>query len=131
MAKKKSYDVGYGKPPKHSQFKPGKSGNPKGRPKGSKNLTTELAEELAARIPIKEAGKTKKVTKQRAVLMTLIAKALNGDTKSIGLVIGQMEKFAATEQINSSPTGSMSDHDAAIIEAFTAQLKAEILKGKQ
>tara|TARA_Y100000590_G_scaffold155765_1_gene179048 strand:- start:267 stop:593 length:327 start_codon:yes stop_codon:yes gene_type:complete len=27
----------YKKPPKHSQFKKGKSGNPKGRPKGSKN----------------------------------------------------------------------------------------------
>ena len=30
-------EVGYGKPPKHSQFKPGQSGNPQGRPKGSRN----------------------------------------------------------------------------------------------
>lgn len=28
----KAYDVGYGKPPEHSRFKKGKSGNPKGRP---------------------------------------------------------------------------------------------------
>ena len=27
------YEVGYGKPPKHSRFKPGQSGNPKGRPR--------------------------------------------------------------------------------------------------
>ena len=25
--------VGYGKPPKHSRFQPGRSGNPRGRPK--------------------------------------------------------------------------------------------------
>ncbi len=25
-------DIGFGKPPKHTQFKPGQSGNPAGRP---------------------------------------------------------------------------------------------------
>ena len=29
-------DVGYGRPPKASQFKPGQSGNPNGRPRGAK-----------------------------------------------------------------------------------------------
>ena len=33
----KQYEVGYGKPPKSTQFKPGRSGNPKGRTKGSRN----------------------------------------------------------------------------------------------
>ena len=40
------YDVGYKKPPKRTQFKPGQSGNPRGRPKGTKNLKTDLAEAL-------------------------------------------------------------------------------------
>ena len=31
----KTYDVGFGKPPRHRQFRKGVSGNPKGRPKGS------------------------------------------------------------------------------------------------
>jgi hypothetical protein len=32
------YAVGYGRPPQHTQFQPGRSGNPKSRAKGSKNL---------------------------------------------------------------------------------------------
>ena len=40
------YDVGYGKPPRHTRFKKGQSGNPRGRPSGSKNLATVLSEAL-------------------------------------------------------------------------------------
>ena len=51
------YEVGHGKPPKHTQFKPGESGNPKGRPKGTKNLATDLSEELAEMIVVNEGGR--------------------------------------------------------------------------
>ncbi|WP_345821102.1 DUF5681 domain-containing protein [Methylobacterium fujisawaense] len=34
------YEVGYRKPPRHTQFKPGTSGNRRGRPRRSKNIDT-------------------------------------------------------------------------------------------
>lgn len=39
-----SYTVGYGRPPKETQFVPGKSGNPKGRPKDHQSALRLLRE---------------------------------------------------------------------------------------
>jgi hypothetical protein len=40
------YDVGYGKPPKSGQFRPGKSGNPGGRPKGQRRASKADAHQI-------------------------------------------------------------------------------------
>ena len=76
------YKIGFGRPPKHTRFEKGRSGNPKGRPKGKKNLKTELEEELGERIIVREGGKAKKVSKQRAILEGQAAKAAQGDTEA-------------------------------------------------
>lgn len=82
--------VGYGKPPKHSQFQKGKSGNPKGRPKADKKFKSMdrvmrdgLLEEIEGRVN----GKQRKMLKFEAVIGVQIAKALNGDTRAAKLVI--------------------------------------------
>jgi hypothetical protein len=82
MAKRKEYEVGYGKPPKSGQFKKGQSGNPKGRSKGAKNFSTELEEELQEKIPIRENGRVKKVSKQRAMLKSLSSLAVQGNVRA-------------------------------------------------
>jgi Family of unknown function (DUF5681) len=51
------YAIGYGKPPRHTQFKRGQSGNPKGRAKGSKNLATLIMSVLNERVIITENGR--------------------------------------------------------------------------
>ena len=84
------YAVGYKKPPKKHQFHKGKSGNPNGRPKGTKNLMTDLTEELAERIRIKEGNRTITISKQRAVVKSLVAKTLGGDTRAANTLLNMM-----------------------------------------
>jgi hypothetical protein len=75
-------DVGYRKPPAATRFKPGQSGNPKGRPKGSANLATDLSAELSEQITVREGGQARRISKQRALIKSLTAKALQGDVRA-------------------------------------------------
>ena len=84
-------EVGYGKPPKHTQFKPGQSGNPKGKPKGCKNRRTLMDEELNKIVKIKEGSKVKSVTKKEAMLMKLMQDALNGKPHAVKLVLKEVD----------------------------------------
>ena len=61
----RDYEVGYGKPPRHTRFKKGQSGNPRGRPSGSKNLKTLLNEALNERVVVTEEGGRRNTSRKR------------------------------------------------------------------
>ncbi len=87
---KSNYETGYCKPPTHTQFKPGFSGNKKGRPKGSKsNINDLLSKELNAKVILKDGTK---IPKDLALIKQLSNKALSGDLNSIKLVLALMNK---------------------------------------
>jgi hypothetical protein len=93
---KDDYEVGYGRPPRHSRFKEGRSGNPKGRPKGSKNFSTLFAEELAQPVILTENGKRKRMPKRQALAKQMINKALGNDPKATALVVDQIRRSEGT-----------------------------------
>ena len=78
-----TYQVGYCRPPVHSRFKPGQSGNPSGRVKGSKNLKTLFHQILNEQIPLIDGNQSKKVTKAEALMRRLVIGALKGDSRSL------------------------------------------------
>jgi Family of unknown function (DUF5681) len=79
--------VGPGKPPRHTRFKPGQSGNPNGRPKGSKNFATILQQQLTKKITITVDGKPRRVTVQEVIARRLATDSMKGTTKAMELLI--------------------------------------------
>lgn len=92
---------GYQRPPRATQFKPGRSGNPAGRPKGSKSLASVIQRELAAHVIVHEDGARKRITKQRAFVKQLVNKAASGDPRIMSLLL----KNAGDEGEAGSGTG--------------------------
>jgi len=117
--------VGYRSPPKNTQFKPGQSGNPRGRPKGTKNLRTDLNEELAETIAVKEGGQQLVISKQRAMLKSLMAKSIKGDTAAaralINLIVG-IEQADAERSVVVTTTAE----DLEVLQAYKERLLDEI-----
>src|SRR6266849_4532462 len=84
------YEVGFGKPPRSTQFKPGQSGNPAGRPRGAKNFATALEDELRAPVTVTENGKRKRISKREVIAKHLVNKAASGDLKAIPLLLNEI-----------------------------------------
>ena len=109
-------EVGYGKPPKKTRFKPGESGNPKGRNKGVKNLKTDLVEELQETLIVNESGKRRRVSKQRAMVKSLMARAIKGDTRAITLLTTLIVRLLNIDASEGSK--ELTAEDKAILEAY-------------
>lgn len=90
--------VGYKKPPVHTQFKKGISGNPKGRVKGVKNIWTVLQEEAQAVVSYSENGKPTKASKQTLAIKSAFNKAVKGDLRALQLLMKLFEKYAPAHQ---------------------------------
>lgn len=73
-----NYEVGYGKPPKSTQFKKGVSGNPKGRPKKPLDFDEDLLRESRSLVTINENGQRRRISKLAAVFKQLTNKAASG-----------------------------------------------------
>lgn len=95
---KADYEVGYGKPPKESQFARGHSGNPRGRPRGSKNLATLVLKESRQPVRINGPSGARTVSKLQAAIMQLGNKSAQGDlraSREFLTLVQRSEDFAA------------------------------------
>ncbi len=118
-----SSPVGYRKPPKRTRFQPGQSGNPRGRPKGTKNLKTDLMEELGEKIVIREGDRSQKVSKQRALLKSVVNRAIKGDARTIGIALSTMMRLLDTGEGAPDAEGALLDDELEILKAFEGRAR--------
>jgi len=115
------HEIGYGKPPQHTQFRAGRSGNPAGRRKGVRNLATDVQRILKVPVKVKENGRSRKISTQEGALMVLREKALKGDARSLDRLLEYATRFNNDAgEIGLAPC----PEDQAILAAYVAEAAA-------
>ena len=103
------YAVGFGKPPRSSQFKPGQSGNPSGRPKGSQSLRTKIANVLTSKIVKREGDKEKTITAIEGMVWKQVESGLKGNERALlstfklASALGLLEKAGTRMRVHYCP----------------------------
>jgi Family of unknown function (DUF5681) len=117
-------EVGYGKPPRHSRFIKGQSGNPRGRPPGAKNMKTLLTRALNELVVVTDHGGRRKVSKREAIITQLVNRSAKADFKAIQIVLGLVRDIESdTDPHSADPT--YTEADQQIIQRIQARFRGE------
>jgi hypothetical protein len=122
----RNYEIGYGKPPPHTRFKKGQSGNPRGRPAGAKNLKTLLSEALNEMVVVTENGGRRKVTKRRAIITQLVNRSATADFRAIKILLDIVRDIERQTELTTPEISDFSEADEKVLE----QIKVRFSIGK-
>src|SRR6516164_8820512 len=119
---KRDYEVGRGKPPVHTRFKKGQSGNPRGpRPK---NLPALLVEALNEKVVVTIDGECCEITKREAVAKQLVNKSTGADLRATKMLIDTLKdaekKAGVTQPPEPAPFTAV---DEEVMATFIARLR--------
>lgn len=117
------YEVGYGRPPTHSRFRPGQSGNPAGRRPGVRNLKTDVMRTLRTPVKVKEGGRSRTRSTQEGALLVLREKALRGDVRALDRLLELALRYNS-DPGEIGPTQGLAADDQAILAAYEAEVAA-------
>lgn len=119
--------VGYGKPPKATRFKKGRSGNPSGRPKQTRSQLELLRRELAQRVTVTEGGRKRRLTKGELITKQLVTRALKGEVPALRMMMRMGELLDAETTREGEADISEKDRlaaDQAVFDAIAAMIAA-------
>lgn len=116
-----SYPVGYGRPPVHTRFQPGRSGNPRGRPRTRKNLASMAKEVLQQPVAVMVNGRRRTVPALQAALQKLLARALkDGDPRALSAIIALADRAGLADAVSPEGAGGLSTEEREVLEVLRA-----------
>jgi hypothetical protein len=114
--------VGCGKPPRHSRFEPGQSGNPRGRPPGSKNLSSLLKKALDEPVIVVENNRRRRIAKREAIVKQFVNQSAKGDLKATQLLLSILRDLESRAEPGSADADKITEADQQIIARIKARL---------
>lgn len=120
-------DVGYGKPPRAHQFKPGQSGNPNGRPRGRKNEAIMLDELLFKKIVAREGGRERRITVIEAIFRRFAEDSLRGNIKAAGFLLSRLTALSSGQPVQTE----LNDDDHAVLKAYAENILSKNKPGNR
>jgi hypothetical protein len=114
----RSFAVGYGRPPVHSRFKPGQSGNRKGRAKQSRNMRTIVQQVLNEDMQIREGGRVRRMSAMEALVRTTLTRSFKGDPKALVslIVLLKQSGYGMDRDELTADLLSAADYDAILAD---------------
>lgn len=119
--KGQSYEVGYGKPPKSGQFKPGQSGNPRGRPKKAPAMAEVLEKQLGRELIVSTSEGPQKMPVLEVLIAGQVKKAAAGDTRAAKVLLEAAERHGVGAQ---PEVEEVNPEDRWLVERMLSSVKA-------
>ena len=117
------HKVGYKKPPLHTRFQKGQSGNPRGRPRGSKNLSTLLTDALNEPVVVTEDGKRRKISKRELGVRQLVNKFAMAEAQATKILLGLIQERDRLAAEASAERPSFGEADKKVIQNLLQRLR--------
>src|SRR3974390_1441651 len=123
----REYAANYRKPPEHTRFKKGQSGNPRGRT--PKNLPALLAAALNEKVTVTENGKRRQITKGEAVIPQLVNKSAAAELRATKMLIDMLRDIEKKAEPAAAAKSPFSPTDKEVMQQLIARLRRNMCNG--
>jgi hypothetical protein len=123
----REFAANYRKPPLHTRFKKGQSGNPRGRP--VKNLAALLAAALNEKVTVTENGKRRKITKREAVIAQLVNKSASAELRATKMLIEMLWEIERKTDPAPSEKNPFAPSDKEVVRQLITRLRRNMCHG--
>jgi Family of unknown function (DUF5681) len=122
------YQVGPGRPPLHTRFQKGQSGNPGGR--RTKSLPALLADALNETVVMTIDGRRRELTKREAIVAQMVDKSASAGLRATKMLIDMMKdvEHKAGDAAPPPEPRRLAAPDKAVVQHFVARLRRQILQ---